>query len=64
MTDTAFVQFQVPTEDKKLLTQISVQDGNSSMSATLRRLIRQEALRRGLIQSLQGCEPPQLPQPA
>jgi hypothetical protein len=48
MTNITFVQFQVPQEDKKLLTQISTLDGNASMSATLRRLIRQEAERRGI----------------
>lgn len=36
-------------QDKLLLAEIAKQDGNASQSATVRRLIRQEAQRRGIV---------------
>lgn len=58
------IRFVLSETDKRMLVDLAKQDGDSSMAAMLRRLIRQEAIRRGLIQSLQGCEPPQQPQAA
>lgn len=57
------IRFVLSETDKQMLVDLAKQDGDSSMAAMLRRLIRQEALRRGLIQSL-GCEPHFQPQAA
>lgn len=35
-------------QDRQLLEEIARQDGDTSMSATVRRLIREEAVRRGI----------------
>lgn len=45
---TESIRFITTDVDKALLTILAKQDGDSSMSATLRRLIRQEAERRGI----------------
>lgn len=42
------VRFVMREEDKTLLREIARADGDANMSATLRRLIRAEASRRGL----------------
>jgi GAF domain-containing protein len=43
------VRFVVSERDRALLQTLAGQDGDASMSATLRRLIRAEAQRRGLL---------------
>jgi predicted CopG family antitoxin len=45
---TEVIRFVATEQDKALLDLISKQDGNSSMSAMIRRLIRDEAKRRGV----------------
>lgn len=45
---TESIRFIATELDKTLLSAIARQDGDSSMSATIRRLIRQEAERRGI----------------
>lgn len=57
---TESVRFVATEQDKALLDQIAKQDGNTSMSAIIRRLIRQEAERRGIAQPT--CEPVPNPQ--
>lgn len=48
MSLTQQMRFTATEQDKALLDQISKQDGDSSMSASIRRLIREEAKRRGI----------------
>lgn len=48
MNLTESVRFVLSEEDKFLLSTIAKQEGDSSMSATIRRWIRQEAERRGI----------------
>lgn len=43
-----FITLAATPEDKAYLAAIARQDGNASQSATVRRLIRQEAARRGI----------------
>lgn len=45
---TESIRFIATELDRSLLKAIAIQDGDSSMSATIRRLIRQEADRRGI----------------
>lgn len=45
---TESIRFIATELDRSLLKAIAIQDGDSSMSATIRRLIRQEAERRGI----------------
>jgi len=45
---TESIRFVATELDKTLLNAIARQDGDSSMSATIRRLIRNEAKRRGI----------------
>lgn len=45
---TESIRFIATESDKSLLSAIAKQDGDSSMSATIRRLIRNEAQRRGI----------------
>lgn len=45
---TESIRFIATELDRSLLKAIAMQDGDSSMSATIRRLIRQEAERRGI----------------
>jgi len=45
---TESIRFIATEQDKNLLSQIARQDGDSGMSATIRRLIRNEAVRRGI----------------
>ena len=45
---TESIRFIATETDKTLLNAIARQDGDSSMSATIRRLIRNEAERRGI----------------
>lgn len=42
------IRFMATETDKLLLSAIARQDGDTSMSATIRRLIRNEAVRRGI----------------
>lgn len=55
---TESIRFIATELDKSLLNAIAKQDGDSGMSATIRRLIRQEAQRRGI-----EVETEQQPQP-
>lgn len=48
MSLTESIRFVATGQDKALLDAIAEKDGNSSMSATIRRLIRNEAIRRGI----------------
>lgn len=48
MSLTESIRFIATEQDKALLDAIAEKDGNSSMSATIRRLIRDEAVRRGI----------------
>lgn len=48
MSLTEQIRFVASEQDKALLDLISEQDGSSGMSATIRRLIRDEAKRRGI----------------
>jgi len=48
MSLTESIRFIATQQDKELLDLIAEQDGNTSMSATIRRLIRNEAFRRGI----------------
>lgn len=48
MTDDTFIQFKASQEDKRLLALIARADGDTGMSATMRRLIRNEAKQRGI----------------
>ena len=43
-----FITLAATPEDKALLAAIAKQDGNASQSATVRKLIRDEAKRRGI----------------
>lgn len=45
---TESIRFVATEQDRAQLAAIAKQDGDSSMSATIRRLIRQEAERRGI----------------
>lgn len=45
------VRFELNPQDKALLEQLAVQDGDTSMSAVLRRLVREEAQRREIAHS-------------
>jgi hypothetical protein len=45
---TTWITLGATPHDKVLLDRIATQDGESSMSAVVRRLIRQEAARRGI----------------
>lgn len=45
----AWISLSATPQDKLLLAEIAKQDGNASQSATVRRLIRQEAQRRGIV---------------
>ena len=45
---TESVRFVLTELDKSLLSAIAKQDGDASMSSTIRRLIRREARQRGL----------------
>lgn len=58
---TESIRFIATEIDKSLLATIARQDGDSSMSATIRRLIRQEAKRRG-IESVSQPEEAAVPQ--
>ena len=58
MGDSTFIQFQASKEEKQLLTQLAERNGRASISATLRRLIRDEATRYGVI-SQSDSEPQQ-----
>lgn len=49
MARTDCIRFLVTLEERQLLTEISRQEGDLGLSATLRRLIRAEAQRRGII---------------
>lgn len=50
LTDSGtWISLAATPEDKALLTAIAKRDGNSSQSATVRRLIREEAARRGIV---------------
>ena len=42
------IRFMVTDADRELLQQIAHQEGDAGMSATLRKLIRAEARRRGI----------------
>lgn len=42
------MRFVATKDDMQLLAEIAKKDGDASMAATLRRLIRQEAQRRGI----------------
>ena len=44
----AWISLSATPEDKVLLAEIAKQDGNASQSATIRKLIRDEAKRRGI----------------
>lgn len=54
-TLTTWISLAATQEDKQLLERLAKQDGNMSQSAMVRRLIRAEALRRGLL--VQDNEP-------
>lgn len=48
MNLTESIRFVATEQDKTVLNQLAQQDGDTSMSATIRRLIRNEAKRRGI----------------
>lgn len=48
MSLTESIRFIATEQDKALLDAIAEKDGHTSMSATIRRLIRDEAFRRGI----------------
>lgn len=48
MADSIFIQFEATSEIKEMLSRISEQDGKASKSAVLRRLVQDEAKRRGI----------------
>jgi hypothetical protein len=50
------VRFELTEEEKNLLASIAEQDGRAGMSATIRRLIRNEAFRRNIDASAQPIE--------
>ena len=50
------IRFVVDDEDKFLLASIAKLDGRTSMSATIRRLIRKEAQQRGIEVKLEARE--------
>ncbi len=52
-----WIRLVATPQDKELLRQIAAQDGDPGQSATVRRLIRDEARRRGLIPPA-GSTPP------
>jgi len=56
-----FVRIRLNPKDKAQLRILAEQDGDAGMSATLRRLIRQEAARRGLTVNGQGSTPESAP---
>jgi len=48
MNQITSVRFELTLEEKDLLASIAKQDGRAGMSATIRRLIRNEAKERGI----------------
>lgn len=51
------VRFMATPSDRALLEEIAQQDGDASMSATIRKLIRVEAARRGIQVPTETTEP-------
>lgn len=52
ISDLKPMSFKIADNDKTLLERLAVDSGDASMSAILRRLIREEAKRRGLAPAL------------
>lgn len=57
MNLTESIRFVATEQDRALLDRIAKQDGDSSMSATIRRLIRNEAKQRGIEVVEVGSQP-------
>jgi len=58
------VRFMLSEHDKRLLETIAGQNGDASMSATLRLLIRQEAAKRNIYLDDEPTEQPKAEEPA
>lgn len=53
---TAWIRLVATEQDRQLLEQISKRNGDAGFSATVRRLIREEALRTGIVTDGQAAQ--------